>query len=117
MKKAFTLFALFISVNTQAEILNTTLEQRHASLIEEAIAKNCGVYNLVEVKTDVEEIRVDNGITDKKFESLFVGLKRLDQNIFDQYQVTVKSEYADAYDHEARDWGIFSVTNVACEAI
>jgi hypothetical protein len=39
----------------------------------------------------------------------------MDQNIFDEYQIVVESEYADMYDHVNQTWGAYFVNSVKCQ--
>lgn len=115
MKKVLVVLSLALSQVSFAAITGSTLESRHATIVEKAIVENCGYFrDLTELSSKKTLIHVDNGITDAKFTTVLTGLQRLDQNIFDKYTITVESEYADMYDHSAQDWGAFSVTSVNC---
>lgn len=115
MKKSFLMLALLISQSSFAAISQSKLEDRHQGLIEEAITNNCGNFReLTQVSSTEEVIVIDQGIRDSRFVTVLSGLQRLDQNIFDQYTITVVSEYADMYDHETKNWGAYSVSSVKC---
>ena len=116
MKKLILIAGLIASQVSFAQIKNSQNTARHQSLIAQAIEQNCGsMRNLTEITQAVEVIRVDQGITDKKFTTVLTGEQRLDQNMFDTYKIVVQSEYADMYDHNSQDWGAYFVTSVSCE--
>lgn len=115
MKNVILMFTLLATQASFAAISESKLEDRHQSLIEEAISKNCGRFSGLTQLTNTEEvIVVDQGIRDSKFLTVLTGLQRLDQNIFDRYTITVNSEYADMYDHETKNWGAYSISSVSC---
>jgi len=108
--------AISFSQMSFGAIINSNLSKRHQALIEAAIVSQCGHFkDLTEVKTTEVAIQVDQGIQDVNYSTLLTGLQRMDQNIFDRYEILVESNYADMYDHTAKDWGSFSVSKVACE--
>jgi len=113
---AIAIFSLF-AVSANAAIENSSLELRHQNLIEQAVTAKCGFNRgLVEVSTITTEIRVDQGIVDYKFDSVFEMTVRIDQGIFDTYVVRVLSSYYDHYDHNAKDWGVYEIDSVSnCE--
>lgn len=114
MKKLLIVLTLTLSQVSFAAITGSSLEKRHANLVEKAINDNCGFFmTLNEVSTKKETIRVDQGITDAKFVTTINGVQKFDQ-FFDKYQITVESEYYDSYDHDAKDWGIYQVSAVKC---
>jgi len=115
MKNLVFALTLISSNLTFASIANSSLEKKHQDVIEKAIEKNCGFFrDLTEVRSEATVIRVDQGIIDVKYSTVFTGLQRMDQNIFDTYIITVESDYADTYDHASKDWGIYSASNVTC---
>ena len=115
MKKMLLLTSLLLSQVSFAAISESKLELRHQALIEKAIDANCGSFReLTEVNTSEVVIQIDQGIRDIKYTTVLTGLQRLDQNIFDRYEIVVESEYADMYDHSAQDWGAYNVTKVSC---
>ncbi len=117
MKKIIFSILLVFSQVSLAGILESKLADRHQEVIETAITSNCGSFkNLTELKTTEEVIQVDQGIRDVKYTSVLSGLQRLDQNIFDRYEIIVESEYADMYDHASQNWGAYFVTKVSCLA-
>lgn len=116
MKKTLLILALTMTSTAFAAIPNSKYEDRHQVAIEKAISKNCGNFrDLVQVGSTEEVIMIDNGIRDIKYKTILTGLQRLDQNIFDSYTISVESNYADMYDHEAREWGAYSVDSVFCQ--
>lgn len=115
MKKMLTVLSLLVTQASFAAISNSTLEARQADLIEASITEQCGYFrDLTEVSTSKTIISVDQGIKDIKFVSVFEGLQRMDQNIFDKFEIVVESEYSDMYDHASKDWGVYSVSSVKC---
>ena len=116
MKKLLIGFIALTSVSAFASLSNTGYEARHITVVEKALEKNCGTFKNLELVAKSEEvIRVDQGIRDVYYTTVLTGDKRLDQNTFDTYEITIKSEYADMYDHTNKDWGVYSVTSVSCD--
>ena len=115
MKKMLLLTSLLLSQVSFAAISESKLELRHQALIEKAINANCGKFReLTEVNTSEVVIQIDQGVRDIKYTTILTGLHRLDQNIFDRYEIVVESEYTDMYDHSAQDWGVYSVAKITC---
>lgn len=116
MKSLFLILALTSTKLSFASIADSKYEERHQLTIEKAITSGCGHFrDLVQVASSEEVIEVDQGIHDVKFKTILSGLQRLDQNIFDRYTITVESQYADMYDHESKNWGVYSVDSVFCQ--
>ena len=117
MKNGMMGLALLMSLTAQAEILSTKYEVNHVRAIESKIVEKCGYFkDLKEISSTEEVIVVDQGIRDVKYTTVLTGLQRLDQNIFDEYQIVVESEYADMYDHVNQTWGAYFVNSVSCQA-
>lgn len=115
MKTLTLSLALMISTASFASIRDSHYETRHVKAIETAIQKNCGkLKDLTQVSSASEVIQVDQGIRDVIYKTVLTGQKRIDQTLFDNYTITVISTYADAYDHNHRDWGIYGVDSVKC---
>lgn len=112
--------ALLIALVTLASVSGfaanqAALETRHYDLIVKNINEVCGSFRgLQVVNVEKETIRVDQGIIDANYVTTLVGEQRMDQNIFDEYTITVYSSYSDSYDHSAKDWGSYSVDSVRC---
>jgi hypothetical protein len=109
---------LFLSQVSFAAITGSDYEPRHQALIENVVAVACAggyVGKLTQVSSLVVEDRVDNGIVDRYFTTELGYNVRIDQGVYDYYRVTVKSLLADAYDHETKNWGIYSIESVVCE--
>lgn len=116
MKKTILALTLIFSQASFATVLGSSYEARHLKAIEEAITRNCGNFGeLKQLRSFEEVINVDNGIRDIRFTTVLTGLKRMDQNIFDEYVIVVGSDYSDMYDHQSKDWGVYSVSDVTCE--
>lgn len=116
MKKLMILAALTLGAQfaSAGSIENSELESRHQLVIEQAIAKSCGLSGrLKQVKNEVEEIRIDQGITDRVYTTDVEVVVGVDQYLTDTFVVRVVSEYADMYDHEMKDWGAYSVSKVS----
>ena len=115
MKKLIIALSLVISQTTMAAITTgSDLEVRHLNVIEKAIVAECGnFFNLKQLSSVKELIKVDQGITDAKFETILEGKQKFDQFI-DKYVITVKSEYSDSYDHSTKEWGSYHVSSVNC---
>ena len=98
-----------------AQAQNSSLTSTHTQKIEEAILNSCGyMRNLTQVSHSEEVVIVDQGVRDVYATTVFTGERRLDQNIFDAYAVTVESVLAAGYDHEEKTWGLFTVQSVSC---
>lgn len=114
-----TVIALLIGTAAQAEILNSQYDARHQAMLEEAVAKACNSYNparkLVQVSSSVVKHKVDQGITDLYFTTELELTIKIDQGVYDIYKVKAETMLADAYDHNAQDWGIYSVEGITCE--
>lgn len=109
--------ALVLSSTSEAAYVMTgsNFEVRHQSLVLKAIQDKCGFYGNVElVSSTVEELRVDQGIVDRKFTTVLRYKQRVDQMIFDTYEANVVSYLYDHYDHSTGNWGAYSVESVAC---
>lgn len=106
----------FIAFSAFADLTSTGYEARHIKLLKSALEKNCGSFRNLELVSKSEEIiKVDQGITDVKYTTVLTGEQRMDQNIFDTYEIVINSEYYDSYDHENKDWGTYAVSSVKCE--
>ncbi len=112
------LFFVFLMLSTSlfAGIPGSSFEKRHQDLIVKAIDSQCGILrNLEQLSSEQKIIVIDQGIQDVEYSTVLRGFMLLDQGVFDSYIVTVKSEFGDFYDHDARDWGHYSVSSVRCE--
>jgi hypothetical protein len=115
MKKMLLTFSIVFSQVSFASIADSKYEARHLNLIETSIVKNCGNFkNLTQVDSNEKVIIIDQGIRDVQFKTKLTGLQRMDQNIFDEYEIVVESEYGDMYDHNSQNWGVYNVTSVSC---
>lgn len=110
------LFLVCFSVSSaDAKIENSSLELRHQELIEKAVEAKCQLLprGVAEVKTVVTPIRIDQGITDYQYETVLHLSVRVDQMLFDTYEVVVNSSYAAAYDHSRQEWGVYDIESVS----
>lgn len=107
---------VFGSTSEAAYVMaGSNFEVRHQSLVLQALQEQCGFYGDVEVMSStVEEIRIDQGIVDRKFTTVLRYKQRLDQMIFDTYEANVVSYLYDHYDHSTGNWGAYSVESVSC---
>lgn len=110
-----TLFSATVLAGTE----NSQLEVRHQNLIQQEIAIQCELRRpvLTVVEHKVTPIRIDQGILDYRYETVFKVSNREDGGMPDLYEVKVVSSYHDMYDHEAQDWGAYSVDSVKCEML
>lgn len=114
----FAIFFVLLIQQAFASIPNSKLEARHQNVIAQAIIKKCFHYSdIEELSSRSEMIEIDQGIRDYSFISEYQVRVWVDQGVFDDYRVIVQSYYADHYDHEARDWGHYSVESVKCDLI
>jgi hypothetical protein len=70
--------------------------------------------SLTLLKTTEQVVQVDQGVRDVYYNSQFTMSVRIDNGVFDQYTVTVKSAVFDQYDHKNATWGAFQVLEVSC---
>ncbi|GAB4016580.1 MAG: hypothetical protein Fur0010_16470 [Bdellovibrio sp.] len=118
MKIKLLMLALLVSENVFAGILNSDYEVRHLKLIEKAIEVKCGSFwRLSQIESSEEVIQVDQGIRDIIFKTKINAIDRIDQGVFDEYEVNVESEFADMYDHANQEWGVYSVRLVNCKML
>jgi hypothetical protein len=110
MKSLVFVATVLVSQMALSAIKFSNYEQRHQEVIEKAILRDCGLSGLViQLSSDEEVINVDQGIRDVNYTTeimVRVGLV--------QHPVTVKSAYADMYDHANKNWGVYSVEQVSC---
>lgn len=107
-------FAAILTTNlASATIEGSTYEERHQAAIEKSIYEKCGLSGqLLQVASQQTEVRIDNGNTDINFTTAIIVRSRIDQNIFEDFNVIVQSLFSDAYDHESKNWGVYSVDTV-----
>ncbi|MEQ1722452.1 MAG: hypothetical protein ABL930_04700 [Pseudobdellovibrio sp.] len=116
MKSLVFLTTVLVSQMTFSAIKFSNYEQRHQDMIETAIYKNCGVSGvIIQLSSDEEVKNVDQGIRDVNYTTEIMVRVGVDQYQYDQYPVTVKSSYADMYDHGTKNWGAYSVDKVICQ--
>lgn len=115
MKKMLLIFSIVFSQVSLASISNSNYEARHLKILEASIYKNCGHFiKLTQIDSTQKVIRIDQGIRDVQFKTILTGIQRLDQGIFDEYEIVVESQFADLYDHASLNWGAYIVTSVTC---
>lgn len=114
MKALILIGVLILSKTGFAAIADSNYELRHQAAIEQAIT-TCG-FSGVATQLSSEEVvvNVDQGIRDVLYTTVLSVRVPMDQYLFDDYRVSVKSEFADMYDHNAADWGVYSVTSINC---
>jgi hypothetical protein len=112
-----TIAASVITMSAQAKIFGSTLEEDHQALIEASIAKSCYVnpFMLEQLDSKVIVVRVDQGIKDVYYTTHLKLKERIDQGVFNNYDVVVKSILFDQYDHENKRWGAYVVEAVNCK--
>lgn len=114
--KSFALIALLFGMNAHAEIANSQYVARHQALLEKAVYESCGAYgSLTQLSSREVEDRVDQGVIDIYYTTEFELIVDIDQGIRDHYRAIAQSAQFSAYDHEAKDWGIYDVLSVTCE--
>ncbi|MDZ4660146.1 MAG: hypothetical protein SGJ18_00870 [Pseudomonadota bacterium] len=118
MKSALiTLTGFFLSTIAHAEISNSNYASRHQALIEKAVFDSCavGLGRMTQLSSVETERNVDQGVIDLYFTTELELTVKVDQGVFDTYSVKIQSARFSAYDHEAKDWGIYAIESVACE--
>lgn len=112
MKFIVSSLLLVIGLSVQAQANTLTADQN--AVVKEAITEACGyMRNLTEVSHTVETVRFDQ-LQDLYYTTVLTGERRLDQNFFDTYVITVSSSLMAGYDHVNKTSGIFSVQSVNC---
>lgn len=113
--------ALFFTSAGNAEtepayvMAGSNFEVRHQSAVLKALEAKCGYVGDVEVvSSTVEEIRIDQGIVDRKFTTVLRYKQPLEQMAFDIYEANVVSFLYDQYDHSSGNWGAYSVESISC---
>lgn len=120
MKSLVLLIATFgVAITAQAQIENSNYEQRHQTLLENKIYKTCEVAfgRIIQISEATIEDRVDQGVVDFYYTSEFELIVKYDQGVIDRYSVTTKSAKHDMYDHDLKDWGVYSVSSVNCKLL
>lgn len=115
--KAFALILILsISQIVSAEILHSNYEARHQELIEKAIAKECylRIAKATQTENTVVTRKIDNGITDRTYTTSILVLAGVDEYHSEDWSVVITTQYADMYDHENKNWGVYSVESVKC---
>lgn len=114
MKSLATSLIIVIGFATQAQAyVDFTSQQQE--VVRKAITESCGyMRHLTQVGQSQQTVVVDQGVRDHYYTTVLTGERRLDQNYFDAYTITVKSSLIDGYDHQAQTWGMFSVQEVSC---
>lgn len=98
---------------------NSTLDKRHQEVIKKAVAEKCHLRKstLKELNVVATPHRVDQGITDFNYLITLKAIEVIDQGIRDEYLVTIKSSYADLFDHQNGEWGQYYVDSVKCDLL
>lgn len=92
------------------------LEPRHTKLMEQEIVNECGTFRNLKVLSVAEEkIKVDQGIIDANYVTVLTGEQRYEQNIFEDYIITVESKYYDGWDSATGEHGSYSIESVKCK--
>lgn len=101
-----------------ASLENSAYTPRHQKTIRDAIVQTCLFRGeFTQKSTTAEEVHIDQGITDYDYTTVLTHQHRVDHEEFETFLITVKSHYSDMYDHEAQDWGAYSVSSVKCELL
>lgn len=110
---------LLVTSASEAYVMRgSSFEERHQSIILQALKEKCSYYGDVEVlSSSVEELRIDQGIVDRTFTTVLQFKMRVDQLMFETYEAKVISSFYDHYDHSARNWGLYVVDSVSCVAL
>ncbi|OFZ30672.1 MAG: hypothetical protein A2622_13460 [Bdellovibrionales bacterium RIFCSPHIGHO2_01_FULL_40_29] len=115
MKTVIIAISLFVAQVTFAQISGSKNEIRHQDLMTDSIFQNCGpMFNLVQVAQTEKVEKIDQGVQDVKFTTLIVGTSVTDQMNEDTYEITIESEFTDAYDHSTQTWGSYSISSISC---
>jgi hypothetical protein len=114
--KFLAIIGLFFGLAAHAEVANSKYSARHQSLLQKAVYDACGAYGQVtQLSTTEVEDRIDQGVIDTYYTTQLELYVRIDQGVRDTYLVEVKSAQYSAYDHEAKDWGIYEILSASCE--
>ncbi len=106
----------FIPFTALGSIQGSPFSPRHQLAIANAVQQTCGLaFSVNYLSHSQYDERVDQGIVDTHYSTLLVRMIRIDQGVFDYYRVTVRSSFLSQYDHDAQDWGVYTVDSVTCE--
>jgi hypothetical protein len=115
MKTLIALLVVLASQVSVAAINYSDYEDRHQQLIKNAVEQNCGYAGTLEQVNSQKMVnRVDQCIEDVYYTTTLKFTVSIDQGVQDIYNVIVKSELADAYDHNSKNWGIYAINSVHC---
>lgn len=119
MKKSlFVLAAVLISqlaFSANLTIPKSQLDPRLQTLIKKSLEITSRESVLKEISAEIKNIIVDNGITDQEITSSYLVSSRVDQMIYDTYLCVVKSHYSDSYDHNEKNWGVYTIVSQVCK--
>jgi hypothetical protein len=114
MKFFFAIMFTAFALQSQA----SELTKRHLSLIAQAVQKKCHIFSTLHLESEeVEEDRIDQGVRDYHFTSLFSAQVEFDQGQWDNYEIDVQSSMYSGYDHTAQDWGLIQIHSVECRLL
>ncbi len=106
------------TLTTHANLLDSQLTAKESKLVLTAIENSCGYFrNLTVTQVEKTEVRIDQGQYSTITHVGLSGEKRLDQNMFDQYQISVELELSKSFDHSTGEFGVLSVNSVKCEQL
>ncbi len=94
--------------------------KRHIQLVLNTLAEACQLddFGMTELSTMVTELKIDNGIIDYAYQSQFKVFNREDGRHNEEFLIEIDTNYTHAYDHDAKDWGIYSVSRVGiCQPV
>lgn len=100
-----------LSLTTYAQVQPQALESHHQELIKNAAIEQCGMTRgYVEiVQSTATAVKVDQGVTDYKYETIVAVNQRVDQLMYDTYLVKIASSYIEQYDHQSKNWGVYRI--------
>ncbi len=114
MKKLISaLFVLLAGPLSIASVDNSQLVARHQAVIQMAIWNSCKLLGDIQVvSNEVQTERLDSGIEDRYYTTEINLWNKADGHSLEAIRLTVTSRYSDMYDHESRDWGVYSVDSI-----
>ena len=114
MKTMIILVSVLASQISFADMRNSKYEVVHQQSIEESVVQACGIAGvLTQESSDQQLVSVDNGVNDIYFTTVLKVSTKMDQ-FSGENTVVVKSVLTDAYNHETKNWGVYSVESVVC---
>lgn len=120
MKNLLIAIVCILSCSQQVLAEEKVTNQRHKNIVLRTIANACQLdyFYMVEISTTITPEKIDNGVVDYYYQSQFKVFNREDGRHDEEFIIDIDTIYTHAYDHESKEWGIYSVNRVGrCEPL